>query len=283
VRVADDVSRWLTAERDAGLSEDQRTASETQLRAIRDRVLNGAQISPGDYVVDLGAGTGLLTSGALPMVGPDGTVMALDQSGDVLDRIEPPASGAGTLERVRANATALPFPDGSVDAIVTRSVLIYISDLQRAFAEMARVLRPGGRLSIFEPVNARRRHDANLQLPPADLHRIDMAFRQATPAARSMFGFDELSVSRYAKHNGFRDVAYQSEAIRSTLTGRNEMHNHLHRPPHPGAASPVETLASIDPELADRYARAWGQAIDRQSTITYTTPVIYLTATRSAL
>ena len=60
------------------------------------------------------------------------------------------------------NGTRLPFPDDSFDVAVARSVLIYISDKRATVAEISRVLRPGGRVSIFEPINAAARR---LDLP----------------------------------------------------------------------------------------------------------------------
>lgn len=63
----------------------------------------------------------------------------------------------GGLDRcrfVRAAAEDLgPIPDASVDVVTTWSVLIYVADKRRAFAEFFRVLKPGGRASLFEPIN----------------------------------------------------------------------------------------------------------------------------------
>ena len=80
-----------------------------------------------------------------------------DVSEDLLDECRRIADELGVADRcefLRASADELPLPDASVDVVTIRSVLIYLMDKQPAFAEFHRVLRPGGRLSIFEPINA---------------------------------------------------------------------------------------------------------------------------------
>jgi SAM-dependent methyltransferase len=89
-------------------------------------------------------------------VGPEGRVVALDISREALQeagRVASESSGRATLEPVMATATVLPFADSSFDVVLTRSVLIYIDDKAAAVREFFRVLRPGGRVSIFEPIN----------------------------------------------------------------------------------------------------------------------------------
>ncbi len=198
-----------------------------------------------------------------------------------MDAIRPAGYGAGAPERVVADAASLPLPDGSVDAVVARSVLIYLEDLPAALEEAARVLRPGGLLSVFEPINARRRHDADLSTLTADeLRMIGDLFADATPAARTMSRFNETDTVTHARSAGFEGVTVERDTVISTMTSRDAVDGYLNRPPHPGARSPIDTIATFDENLAHRYAQAWQQTIDTQGTITYTTPVMYLTATR---
>lgn len=127
------------------------------LYAVRGRVLEHAQIAEDDTLLDVGAGDGLIAFGALPLVGERGTVIFSDISQDLLDHSRQLAEQAGVLDCVRfvrASADDLaPIPDESVDVVTTRSVLIYVERKREAFAEFHRVLKPGGRLSIFEPIN----------------------------------------------------------------------------------------------------------------------------------
>lgn len=103
---------------------------------------------PGQSLLDLGCGNGMLTIELSRAVGPEGRVHGLDQSQAMLD------AGAGRLgERKNVtlklgSANSLPYEDGSLDGIVSIQVFEYIDDVPAALAEAARVLRPGGRLVI---------------------------------------------------------------------------------------------------------------------------------------
>ena len=152
---------WLVRTRFAGWSDEEVATALAQLADRRDRVLDGAAIEPGDTVVDVGAGTGLLTLGAVERVGPAGEVLAVDISVDALEQLRTHTS-APNISYFVGSADVLPLPDASVDAVVTRSVLIYVDDKAEAACEFARVLRSGGRASLFEPINSR-----NLRLTDA--------------------------------------------------------------------------------------------------------------------
>jgi arsenite methyltransferase len=127
------------------------------LAPIRGRVLDGAALRPDDVLLDVGCGDGLIAFGALERLGHDGRVVFSDVSDDLLERCRKVASELGETSRVRFVRAAAddlaPIGDASVDVVTTRSVLIYVDDKRRAFEEFFRVIRPGGRVSIFEPIN----------------------------------------------------------------------------------------------------------------------------------
>lgn len=148
---------WLLDRRDGG-DPEQRALALDYLRPIRDRILEQASIRPGDVVLDVGAGDGLIAFGAAERVGPGGTVIFSDVSDDLLSHSRGLAQELGYGDRmmfVRAAAEDLEdIDDASVDVVTTRSVLIYVHDKAAALQAFYRVLRPGGRLSIFEPINS---------------------------------------------------------------------------------------------------------------------------------
>jgi arsenite methyltransferase len=127
------------------------------LYPVRDKVLDGASLGASDTVLDVGTGDGLIAFGALDRLGPDGRVIFSHVSADVLEYCRAAVADAGDLRRsnfVRASADELTgIADASVDVVTTRSVLIYVANKAAAFTEFRRVLRPGGRVSIFEPIN----------------------------------------------------------------------------------------------------------------------------------
>lgn len=151
---------WLLHGRQRGMSEGQLRRMDAVLRRVRDRVLGGARLRRGQRVLDVGAGTGLLTLDACRRVGPTGQVVAVDRSHDALAVCRRPAGGDAAAPMPACavgDATALPFADQAFDVVLVRSVLMYVADRPAAIRELRRVLRPGGRVSLFEPIHSASR------------------------------------------------------------------------------------------------------------------------------
>ena len=144
---------WLRTRRTGGDPEYERRMLE-ELATVRDKVLDNAGLASGETLLDVGCGNGLIAFGALER---GANVVFADVSRALLDDCRQLAADAGIADRCRfveATATELDeIEDESIDVVTTRSVLIYVKDKERAFAEFHRVLRPGGRISLFEPIN----------------------------------------------------------------------------------------------------------------------------------
>ncbi len=124
------------------------------LERIADRVLDKARLRRGDSVVDLGAGHGLLAVKAARAVGPGGTVVALDSDPGCLDELRRRCATIGIRNTltVVGSMEDLPLESGKYSAVVCRSALTYAEKPGAAVSEISRVLAPGGRFSVFEPL-----------------------------------------------------------------------------------------------------------------------------------
>lgn len=107
-------------------------------------------LRPGEHVVDVGCGAGIDSLIAARMVGPDGGVVGVDMTPSMLDRARSSAAemGANNAEFRQGFAESLPVADGWADVIISNGVLNLFPDKSAGLQEMARVLKPAGRLQI---------------------------------------------------------------------------------------------------------------------------------------
>ena len=115
--------------------------------AWRERAADLARLGPGGRALDVATGTGDLAVALARRVAPDGEVAGCDFSEAMLERAR---AKAPQLRWEPANALALPYPDASFDAATVGFGARNFSDLDRGLAEMARVVRPGGRVVVLE-------------------------------------------------------------------------------------------------------------------------------------
>lgn len=229
------------------------------LGPIRDRVLHRCELGEDATVADVGAGDGLLGFGAFERV-RRGRVIFVDVSAELLADCQETARRAGVEQRcdfVSARAEDLaPIDARSVDAVVLRAVLMYVADKQRAFDEFFRVLRPAGRLSLYEPVNqvaAQLNADTLFGYEAGGCEdlagRINAVYRKAHPADSPMMDFDEVDLFRAAERAGFEPVEVEShvEGRRESLFGPMAWADWLQIAPSP-----------LAPTFGDAITRALG-------------------------
>jgi ubiquinone/menaquinone biosynthesis C-methylase UbiE len=146
--------------RDTETEVEARTAAWLEEQAgmpfIRDvalRTFDLADFQPGESVLEVGCGTGVMLASLVEAVGPDGSVIGLDHSAAFLARAHRRLIDVGLEDRVklvRGDALALPFADASFDATHAERVLMHLADPDPAIREMVRVTRPGGRVVCAE-------------------------------------------------------------------------------------------------------------------------------------
>lgn len=202
---------WLRERRHGGDEEALRRALAF-LAPVRERVLDNADLQPGDVLLDVGCGDGLIGLGALDR---GAEVIFSDVSEALLEDCR--AIAGDRARYLVGSATELPLADGSVDVVTTRSVLIYVADKQGAFDELARVLKPGGRLSIFEPINRFGHPDPDGRFCGYDVSPVrDLADRVTeawSPEVEStLVDFDERDLLRFAEQSGLVGLRLDYEA-----------------------------------------------------------------------
>jgi len=118
--------------------------------ATRIAVYRALQPEPGERIADLGCGPGFMARELALAIGPRGRVYALDLSESMLALARRRCAGLPSVELVVGDMTALDLSDSSLDAAVAMQSLAYVPEVTRALAEIARVLRPGGRAVVLD-------------------------------------------------------------------------------------------------------------------------------------
>jgi ubiquinone/menaquinone biosynthesis C-methylase UbiE len=296
---ADDLwSQWLLHRRDADDPRFRQLVRASIDRYI-DRLLDGARLVPGETLADIGSGEGLVALRAIERIGPTLRVWLTDVSEPMLRHAEEQALARG----VRGQCTFLRCPadrlegmdDASVDVVATRSVLAYVLDKTAALREFHRVLKPGGRISLAEPLMqddafAARAMKAVIDSKPAEGVSRLMVLLHCWKAAQfpdteektrlsAIANYSERDLIRFAQIAGFIDLHLELhiDVVPSIICSWDVFVNSS---PHP-LAPPLSAIMAeqFTAEERELFERSMRPMVEDPKTVA-TDRMVYLTARR---
>lgn len=210
---------------------------------LNHRLIADVRLRQGQQVLDLGSGTGYPALLAAQVVGPQGRVVGIDLADDMLAAARRKAGrlGRSNVEFRTGDVTTLPFPSGSFDAVTSRFCLMFLPEIPKAVAEIARVLKPGGYLAaavwsgpdknpyLRIPLNVIKQL---IELPPPDPQAPGI-FRLAKPG-------DLMGMVRQAGLSGLSEEEFAADV---QLTSGQEYFSSLME-----IAAPIQNLfAKLSP------------------------------------
>lgn len=199
-------------------------------------LIRHAALRPGERVLDVACGTGVVARLASQQVGATGTVTGLDLNRGMLAVARSRTPLAKPIEWHEASAEAMPFPDASFNVVLCQMGLQFMPDKQAALGEMQRVLVPGGRLIL------------NVPGPTPQLFTI-MAEALAGHIGAEAAGFvnqvfslhDAAEIQKLISGAGFHDVSVQSQTKQLRLPPPDEfLWQYVHSTPLAGAVAQVD-------------------------------------------
>jgi arsenite methyltransferase len=190
-----------------------------------------AELRPGDRVLDLGSGGGIDVLLSAKRVGPTGRAIGLDMTDEMLALAQRNAAEAGAtnVEFLKGTIEAVPLPADSVDVVISNCVVNLAADKPAVFREIARVLKPGGRIGI------------------TDIVAEDALTSEQRAERGSYVGCIAGALSFSEFESGLREVGLADVSLTSTHTVADGMHSVIVK-----ATKPMYTLAaSVEQPLAE--------------------------------
>jgi ubiquinone/menaquinone biosynthesis C-methylase UbiE len=218
-------------------------------------LLAEAAIRPGEHILDLATGTGIVAREAAPFVGERGRVVALDINPAMMAVGRSlPEPAVASIEWLEGDAAALPLPDGAFDAVLCPQGVQYFADRPAAAAEVRRVLASGGRV-LLVVWQALAHNPVQAALNAAGQCRVGVA-----PLATAFGLSDAGEIGRLFEAAGFADVTVTGRQLVVVFPSRAEFARRM-----------IESVAHVVPELAglDPWQRAeLASAIDEDTRLT---------------
>lgn len=235
-------------------------------------LLAAAALQPGERVLDVACGTGIVARLAAEQVGPGGRVVGADVAPDMIDVARStPAPGGAEIEWREADAASLPFPDESFDVVLCQMGLQFFEDRAVALGEMRRVLAPGGRLALNTPGTIQRPFEI---MDEALVRHISPDLAGFVRAVFSMN--DPEEVRRLIRDAGFENVNAREATVTLHLPPPAEfLWQYINLTPMAGLVNPApeESKAALEQEVVD----GWQPLLEDDGSLIGEQPVVMAT------
>lgn len=180
-------------------------------------LLDTADLTPGERVLDIACGTGVITRAAAERVGSTGTVTGVDLAPDMLTVAQTTPAAGAPITWQQADAATLPLPDESYDVVLCQMGLMFMEDRLGTLVEARRVLAPGGRIVINTPGRVQPPFEA---MEAALVEHIDPGLGAFVTAVFSMH--DPAVLAELLTEAGFDDVSAREYSATLDLPGPAE-------------------------------------------------------------
>ena len=256
---------WLKKTRFAYMSDEQLQQTMLWLGAIRDEVLNLAELKEGQKIADFGCGSGLLGFGVLErfkdkveLIFSDKFQDCIDECQKILEQINVP----NNVKFLQSDIIDIKLESNYLDRAMTRSVLVHVLDKQSAFNELYRVLKEGGYYCAFEPILSQNTRyyeltNENELSDYFDFKRAEAEFMEDKNDALVNFNSDSLREN--IKIAGFSDI---KDVISKYVPEKASIASWFTIPPAPGQKTMKDRfLLYFDEKKVDNYIKEIQEAL----------------------
>ena len=126
------------------------TYAAPEIALQRKKTIEAVNIQAGESILDIGCGTGFLTSDMAPIVTESGQIIAIDPKPTMVKAAKQRCTEYAQVKVRQGNVTSIPSKNNQFDLVTCTQVLLYVEDIDKALSEIYRVLKPGGRAAILE-------------------------------------------------------------------------------------------------------------------------------------
>ena len=281
--ICENWSTWLKKTRFSYMDEQQKEQTLNWLIAVRDSVLNLADLKEGQKIADFGCGSGLLGFGVLERFEDKVELIFSDKFQDCLDECKKILNETNITNNAKfliSDVSDIKLEKNCLDRLMTRSVLVHVKEKQPAFNEFCRILKPTGIYAAFEPIISENTRYYELLAPDSvsdyfEFKKAEKEFMENPLDPLVNFSAQSLDDNLYEA--GFYDVTVNINKVTSKYSpNKDAIKNWFTLPPAPGQKTVKERfLDYFEEKKVDNFIVEVQNALsDKEVTISSDTALI---------